>query len=515
MLDVTAAPESHAGSELRSCLFIDFENIDRALAGLRDHAAQDREARELWGAARDWLDALTARALPHGSFGSRRFLARRAYIPIGGVTDQERRRRTDAARELGRAGFEVIRPQLLAHTKNAADIELILDAYDFVLTNPKVDEVIVMSADADFAPLLRRLSARDIRTTIVHASDLSREYASVADRVVPLADLRSVRPPASPPIVPPPQVPPPPPRPQEPIADDRVITEPAPEPCTESEHRAAVLGALRNEREGMSLQRLGTAVRAILQARGQGHVPRAYWGCQGLKDWIRRRAADVVRVVEDARGMHFASLVGSEPSIGASPPVVSTSRWTAPTVAEDTWEEDDDEQDEDNDEEPDEDDDLVAEPWEEDDDTEETEDTDEFATVASFEADPDDAAKLLLEGADLPEGTPFAWECVLEIVRETMGAQPVEQWHLRLVREYREQTRETRFRSGPRATGFTTFDLDTIAQFFWRSLPDDISTYPRGADALVAAVSWKLGVPLSEDEADALRQYVDPGHSWV
>jgi NYN domain len=72
----------------------------------------------------------------------------------------------------------------LTHTKNAADIRLVVDAVDALSAEPAYDEFVIASGDSDMTPLLVRLRAGDRRTTIVSPSDAADAFTAVADRLV-------------------------------------------------------------------------------------------------------------------------------------------------------------------------------------------------------------------------------------------------------------------------------------------------------------------------------------------
>ena len=83
------------------------------------------------------------------------------------------------------AGFEVVDcPPLTARGKTGADIHMVLDAMDLVGGAPGVDELVVMSADTDFAPLLLRLRRLDVRTLVLATGQCSPAYRNAADRLL-------------------------------------------------------------------------------------------------------------------------------------------------------------------------------------------------------------------------------------------------------------------------------------------------------------------------------------------
>jgi len=72
----------------------------------------------------------------------------------------------------------------LSHTKNAADIRLVLDAMEACTAESGYEEFVIASGDSDMTPLLVRLRAADRRTTILSPSDAAEAFTAVADRLI-------------------------------------------------------------------------------------------------------------------------------------------------------------------------------------------------------------------------------------------------------------------------------------------------------------------------------------------
>jgi hypothetical protein len=156
---------------LRCALFVDFDNVYLGLQRL------DRVAAEVFATdPGHWLAELGTGTDADGPF-SRRFLVRACYLNPSAFA-QFRPNFT-------RAGFQVVDcPSLTQQGKSSADINLVLDALDALSAPTRYEEFVVVSADADFTPLLQRCRADDRRVTIVTASPAASAYRAVADTVV-------------------------------------------------------------------------------------------------------------------------------------------------------------------------------------------------------------------------------------------------------------------------------------------------------------------------------------------
>jgi uncharacterized LabA/DUF88 family protein len=106
---------------------------------------------------------------------------------------------TRAYANWGRADMAAYRSQLLAHnikpvqiysfdqsSKNAADIELVVDALEVAADMPWIELFVIVSGDGDFVPLLRRLHALGKRSLVATTSQpkagvVNKVLQSVAD----------------------------------------------------------------------------------------------------------------------------------------------------------------------------------------------------------------------------------------------------------------------------------------------------------------------------------------------
>ncbi|WP_282945577.1 NYN domain-containing protein [Cellulomonas endometrii] len=164
------------GRRLRAAMFVDFDNVYIGLRRLDPDAAE--------AFATDpghWLGELESGTDADGDF-TRRFLVRACYLNPS-VFSRYRPNFT-------RAGFQVVDcPSLTQQGKSSADINLVLDAVDALDADTRYDEFLIVSADADFTPLVQRCRAADRRVTIITASPAASAYRAVADSVITADDL--------------------------------------------------------------------------------------------------------------------------------------------------------------------------------------------------------------------------------------------------------------------------------------------------------------------------------------
>ena len=156
---------------LRCALFVDFDNV---LIGLQqlDARLADRFATD----PGHWLGELATGTDDDGAF-TRRFLVLNCYLNPA--------RFSEFRPHFTRAGFQVVDcPSLTQQGKSSADINLVLDAVDALAAPTRYDEFVILSADADFTPLIQRCRANDRRVTVVTASPAASAYRAVADTVM-------------------------------------------------------------------------------------------------------------------------------------------------------------------------------------------------------------------------------------------------------------------------------------------------------------------------------------------
>jgi hypothetical protein len=176
-----------AGGPCLSAVFVDYDNIYLSLKRKSEEAAK-RFAKE----AGRWLREIESGKLitpTNAQFGSapRRIAMNRCYgnpVPRRNAHDNS----TDMSsfpfvrHHFLRAGFEVIDcPPLTAQLKNSADIRMVMDIRDLLLHDTYFDELIILSGDADFTPVLIRLRAH-ARRTVVFANDFTAApYTAICD----------------------------------------------------------------------------------------------------------------------------------------------------------------------------------------------------------------------------------------------------------------------------------------------------------------------------------------------
>ncbi|WP_328467523.1 NYN domain-containing protein [Actinoplanes sp. NBC_00393] len=175
-------------ARVRAALYLDFDNVFSGLIK-QDPDVAIQFAKEP-GA---WLSRLTTTLTVDGP---RRWLIVRCYMNPGGwvphpdpTAGQPRLYYSQFRPFFVNAGFEVIDCPRLTHTKNAADIRMVVDAVD-ALADPVVyEEFVIASGDSDMTPLLVRLRRSDRRTTIVSPSDAAEAFIAVADRLITSQEL--------------------------------------------------------------------------------------------------------------------------------------------------------------------------------------------------------------------------------------------------------------------------------------------------------------------------------------
>jgi len=160
---------------MKSALFVDFDNVYTQLNALQPEAA-DRFARNPIEWINWMVDAL-ALPSPHLPESRRRILVRRCYLnPVW-----YQRYRTGFLR----AGFEIVDcPPVTSQGKTSTDIHMVLDIVELLQHEAHYEEFIVLSADADFTPVLRKLRRFDRRTTVLAIGYPSAAYQASADLMI-------------------------------------------------------------------------------------------------------------------------------------------------------------------------------------------------------------------------------------------------------------------------------------------------------------------------------------------
>lgn len=167
-----------ARSHVRTALFVDFDNMYLNLKGI-DPAAGEAFATEPDRWLR-WMREDMGQVVPDASEEtSREILIRACYLnPVS--FGRYRPFFTQSA-------FRVVNcPSLTSRGKNSADIHMVLDIVDTLAHSTYFDEFVLLSADADFTPVMLRLRAHDRRTVLLASGPSATALQSACDMVLPL-----------------------------------------------------------------------------------------------------------------------------------------------------------------------------------------------------------------------------------------------------------------------------------------------------------------------------------------
>jgi NYN domain len=165
-------------SYVRTALFVDFDNVYSNLNAI------DPAAGEVFATEPDrwlrWMQEDMGQVVRDVSEGAgREILIRSCYLnPV--MFGKFRPFFT-------RTAFRVIDcPPLTSRGKNSADIYMVLDILDALEHPTSFDEFILLSADADFTPVMLRLRAHDRRTVLLATGPSATALRSACDMVLPL-----------------------------------------------------------------------------------------------------------------------------------------------------------------------------------------------------------------------------------------------------------------------------------------------------------------------------------------
>jgi hypothetical protein len=166
-----------AGSAVRrTALFVDFENVYIGLRNSSPEAAR-RFATDPARWVR-WMEQDLGPFLVEDDERPRALLRRICYLDPA----SSRQYRS----YFTRAGFRVVDcPALTAMGKNSADIHMVLDIVDTLGHPTRFDEFIVLSADADFTPVLLRLREHDRRTAMLVNGPTAVALQAACDFAIP------------------------------------------------------------------------------------------------------------------------------------------------------------------------------------------------------------------------------------------------------------------------------------------------------------------------------------------
>jgi hypothetical protein len=153
---------------IKSALFVDFDNIFSRLGEIDQTVAQDFAMGPM--AWINWLET-------HLEGGPRRILIRRCYLNPAVFYEYRP--------YFIRSAFDVIEcPALTRQGKTSADIRMAMDVLDVLHHPVPYDEVIFMSGDADFTPLLIRLREHDFQTSVLSVGFTSPAYKAAGSRLI-------------------------------------------------------------------------------------------------------------------------------------------------------------------------------------------------------------------------------------------------------------------------------------------------------------------------------------------
>ncbi|HET6467104.1 MAG TPA: NYN domain-containing protein [Geminicoccaceae bacterium] len=162
---------------IRTALFVDFDNIYIGFEK-RSRGAAERFATEpsRW---LQWFEAGAHTPLPEDSAAPRRrrILVRRCYL--------NPREFGNYRGDFTRTAFTVVDcPPLTSRGKTSSDIYMVMDILEALEHKTRFEEFIILSADADFTPVLLRLRAHDRRTTILCSELAAAAFKAACDHVV-------------------------------------------------------------------------------------------------------------------------------------------------------------------------------------------------------------------------------------------------------------------------------------------------------------------------------------------
>ncbi|HEX2641974.1 MAG TPA: NYN domain-containing protein [Thermoanaerobaculia bacterium] len=176
MTDPSASPAPGA-PHVRTALFVDFDNI---YLGLQHE--DPRAAEQFATNPSRWLHWLQDNlpwegATPGPNRQKRKILFRRCYLNPA----QFARFRPF----FSRSAFEVVDcPPLTSGGKTSADIHMVMDLLDTLGHATRFDEFIILSGDADFTPVLLRLSKHDRRSAVLAVGPASAAYKAACDLLI-------------------------------------------------------------------------------------------------------------------------------------------------------------------------------------------------------------------------------------------------------------------------------------------------------------------------------------------
>ena len=163
-------------NQRKAALFVDFDNIYLGLRQIDPEAAEEFSTNP--GRWLGWLERYREGfELGADDTPVRRILLRKCYLNPRSFS----RYRAD----FSRAAFQVVDcPPITRQGKTSTDIRMVMDILDTLNHVTHFDEFIILSADADFTPVLHRLRLHDRRTLIVSVGPASPAYRNAADTLI-------------------------------------------------------------------------------------------------------------------------------------------------------------------------------------------------------------------------------------------------------------------------------------------------------------------------------------------
>jgi hypothetical protein len=157
---------------IKSCIFIDFDNVFSGLAQQSPNAAKSFAMNPMV-----WVKWLENYYKLTEEEGKRKILVRKCYMNPH-VYGEYRP-------YFVKSSFQVIDcPPLAERGKNGADIHMVVDILGYLDHKISFDEFIIMSSDSDFTPILVKLRENDKSTFIISTGLSSITFRNSADIVM-------------------------------------------------------------------------------------------------------------------------------------------------------------------------------------------------------------------------------------------------------------------------------------------------------------------------------------------
>lgn len=177
-----------------TAVFVDYDNVYLSLKRKSEDAAK-RFSKD----AGAWLKEIINGSLMTATNAPKAEAERRLVICRCYGNPVPRRNQNDNSTDMSsfpfvrhhflRAGFEVVDcPPLTAQLKNSADIRMVMDVRDILTHETRFDEFVILSADADFTPVLHRLRSHARRTVIYSNDHTAAPYTAICDAEIREAD---------------------------------------------------------------------------------------------------------------------------------------------------------------------------------------------------------------------------------------------------------------------------------------------------------------------------------------